>query len=289
MQKFSLFFSIPEMTRFFRSYTRMVALVLAIFAAGMISTHAIAAETVVVGGTGCATGGIRKVSVAYHKKHPSVEFKFLPSLGSGGGIKALLAGSLDISLSARQLKDDERAAGAEAREYARTPFVFITSEKDAPNGLTLKEIVPIYSGAVTKWPDGDPIRVVLRPESDTDTALLRSMSPDMNAAVASALTREGMLVAMTDQENADLLAKLKDGFGVGALSQIISEARPLHPVKLDNVVPSVKTLKDGSYPYKKSLYAITRKARPAVRAFVDFLASPEARAILIETGHLPQP
>lgn len=250
------------------------------------SSEAQAGESIVVGGTGCAAGGIKLVAGAYRKHHPDVEFRFLPSLGSSGGIKALLAGSLDIALSARPLKDEERANGADAFAYARTPFVFAVSRGQTQSAFTLDQVVAIYAGEMRQWPDGRQLRLVLRPESDTDTAILRSMSPSMEKAVNAAHKREGMLIAITDQENADLLINVKGSFGAMALSQILSEHLSLKAITLDGVAPSVKTVVDGTYPHAKTLYVVTRRADAKTRGFLRFLASPEARAILTRNGHV---
>ncbi len=240
-----------------------------------------------IGGTGCALGGIKEVAVAFQKKHPEISIRIIPSLGSGGGIRAALAGSLDIALSARPLTDHETAAGASAIEYARTPFAFVTASVARERSITLLQAAAIYSGEMLEWPDHTPIRLIIRPESDTDTVLLKEMSPAMEKAVRRALSREGMLVAITDQENADLLAKVKGAFGAATLSQLVSEKLPLRALSLDGVQPSLASLAGGTYPYFKVYFAVTGpRSSPAAKRFVDFLFSPEGRAVLTRTGHL---
>jgi phosphate transport system substrate-binding protein len=245
-------------------------------------------ETIIIGGTGCALGGMREVAGAFQKHHPGTAIKFIPSLGSGGGMKALLAGSLDLALSARPLTDQEKAAGADASPYARSPFVFAIAKSAKAYPVTLKQVASIYAGEQLAWPDGTPIRLVLRPESDTDTVLLKKMSPDMELAIRKALSREGMLVAITDQENADILSKVRGAFGGVALAQIVSEKRPLQPLPLDNVSPGLTALEQGTYPFSKTFYVVFARSRnnPAVRQFLAFLFAPEGRAILARTGHL---
>ncbi len=71
------------------------------------------AETLKIGGTGGALGTMQILGRAFEKQHAGVSVEILPSLGSGGGIKAVLAGAIDIGLSARRLKAKERDAGVE--------------------------------------------------------------------------------------------------------------------------------------------------------------------------------
>ncbi len=240
-----------------------------------------------VGGTGCALGGMKEVARAYEKRHPGVKLIFAPSLGSSGGIEALLADTIDVALSARALKDVELKQGAVSVEYARTPFVFVTSRKGHARDLTLDQLVSIYRGEIKTWPDGVPLRVILRPAGDTDTAFLKSLSPEMDKAVGEALNRAGMVTAVTDQENADMIEKIRGGFGLSTLAQVHSEQRHLSILHMNGVTPGIATLASGSYPYFKTLYAVTGpKGDSEVRDFISFLGSSDARAILTKSGHL---
>jgi phosphate transport system substrate-binding protein len=270
-------------------WMRMVAAV-GLLSAAIPAGPACAGEkstVIVIGGTGSALGGMKEIAKAFRKEHPEITVSFVPSLGSSGGIKAALSGSLDLALSARTLTDSEREQGASAVEYARTPFLFTTKDASHAAPLTLRKVASIYGGDAPQWPDGAPLRLVLRPEKDMDTLLLRSMSPEMDIAVQKAVRRQGLLVAVTDQENADALVKVKGAFGATTLAQILAEQRPLVPLSLDGVAPGVDALAEGRYPFSKVFYAIsTPRSSSATRQFIEYLVSPKARAILTRTGHL---
>src|SRR5512135_1000960 len=107
---------------------------------------------IMIGGTGSALGGMREIAKAFRKEHPEITVSFVPSLGSSGGIKAALAGSLDLALSARPLTDSERERGALAVEYARTPFLFATKDASHAASLTLRKVASIYGGEAPQWP-----------------------------------------------------------------------------------------------------------------------------------------
>ncbi len=244
------------------------------------------AVTIRIGGTGCALGGIRAVAQAFEKRNPGIKIKVLPSLGSGGGIRALFSGALDIALSARQLTEAERSQGAEATEYARTPFVFATSDRTETGAVSLHQVAAIYRGDKQRWPDGTPIRLVLRPETDADMQFLRTLSPAMEKAVSHALLQNGMIMASTDQDNADLLGSIRGAFGACTTAQIESEKRRLRPLTLDGVSPSLTNLANGTYPYSKIFFAVVWHANPATRSFLRYLQSSEGSTILRRTGHL---
>ncbi|MDP2026104.1 substrate-binding domain-containing protein [Sulfuriferula sp.] len=261
-----------------------------LFLAGLISASANSAElaastTIRIGGSGGALATMQILGQAFNKIHPNVSVVIVPSLGSGGGIKAMLAGAIDLAISGRALKDTERAQGALATEYARTPFVFATGMRNSVSAITTHELVKIYTGETRTWPDGKPLRLVLRPENESDMDIVKSLSPKMNQAVKTALAREGMIMAMTDQDSADNLENIPGAIGTTTLAQIISEQRALKPLTLNGATPSLAALAEGTYPYFKPLFMVTRpKPNPVTQAFSSFVRSAEGRQILAKNG-----
>lgn len=243
----------------------------------------LAEEPVRVGGTGGALSAIKLLAAEFSKTHPGTTVKIMPSMGSTGGIKAVSAGDIDIGLSSRPLSETEQ--GLIARVFGRSPLVFATMHNKA-SGFTLKELADIYGGTIGNWQDKQPIRVVLRPATEFDIMLLKSMSPEMERAVSDALARKGMIRAVTDQDSADAIETVPGALGTTTLAQIISEKRPLKVLTVNGVRPSLETLKNGSYPFFKTYYLITKPApRPAAKAFIDFVISGPGRGILNRSGY----
>jgi phosphate transport system substrate-binding protein len=148
-----------------------------------------AAEVLRIGGTGSTLGGMQRLADAFRSQHPDIDLVILPSLGSGGGIKALIAGKTDLSVSARPMNAAEAAAGLVEHEYARTPLVFATHLNTAADGVTLAQVANAYRGDVASWPDGSRLRLVMRPPSEADTAFADAVSEmDEAAATPSAAT-----------------------------------------------------------------------------------------------------
>ena len=138
-----------------------------------------------------------------------------------------------------------------------------------------------------EWPDGSHLRLIIRPAAEAGTLILRRMSAEMNRAVDAALTRKGLTVAITDQENVGLIEKLPGSFGAAPLCQLISENRSVKVLSLDGVEPSVEMLALGMYPYYKELYLITGpKASPAVAEFIGHIFSRQGKSFLTRSGYL---
>lgn len=227
---------------------------------------------------------MRILGEAFRKTHPDTRIVLYPGMGSSGGVKAALAGRLDIGLSGRPLNGEERARGARETKYARTPFVFAVNRTVGITGLPLGGLAAIYAGR-RDWENGKRIRLVLRPPEDSDIPILKRMSPAMSAAVDIAMRRNGMIVATTDHEAADAIENVPGAIGGTTLSLVLSEKRALRVLALDGVVPSVRTMTDRSYPYAKTFYMVTRSnPSAAVRRFMDFVRSPAGAAILSRNG-----
>jgi len=257
-------------------------------AAFLTNQPAAVAEVIRIGGTGSALGTISLLTTAFEKRHPGIKITILPSIGSSGAIKAVSLGALDIGLVSRELKPAELELGLLIASYARTPFVFVAGKNVPVSGLRHEELVKIFKGEIWKWPDGGRVRLVLRPAADADTIIVRDISSEMSVAMAGALSREGMLMALTNQEALDLMEKTPGSVGFSSLSQIKSENRSLKMLSYNGVSPSAKSLENGTYPLSLKLSLITKPERsPSVRRFIDFVRSPEGRIILTKTGNVP--
>jgi phosphate transport system substrate-binding protein len=247
-----------------------------------------ASEVLRISGSGSALGSIRQLATAFEKAHPGQAIRLLPSLGSSGAIKAVAEGALDIGISGRPLKPGEQARGLLSLTYARTAFVFAAGPGVKVASVTASELARIYRGETSTWPDGGRIRLVLRPDADVDTLFVRSISPELDAAVGLALSREGMLMAATNQDCNEMLARTPGSIGPTSLTQLVTESFAVHPLAWDGVAPTLQNLDSGAYPLSKPFRLVVRASpTPAVRRFIDFLGTAEAKRVLEQTGNLP--
>lgn len=270
---------------------RSINRVLTAFQAGVLlglsfATFPAVADTVKTGGTGSGLGVMKVLAEAYQASRPDTRIMIVPSLGSSGGIKATAAGVLDIGLSGRPLKPAERGLPLTEREVARTPLVLASMR--AHSGFTPQDIARIFEGTLNTWPDGSALRPVLRPESDSETQLLRAISPAIDRALTLAHARPGVHVAVTDQDSADAIEQIPGALGTTTLALILSEKRRIKALPLNGVAPSVPALASGNYPYYKPLYVVMpHNPSEAARDFVAFILSGQGARILADKGYLP--
>lgn len=251
------------------------------------ATRSHAVEMLRVGGTGASTGMSRIIGSVYSRRVGVAGIEVVEGLGSGGGIKAVTAGAVDISFSSRPLTEKEQRKGIVASPILRTPFVAVTSHPDARD-LRAADFSNYYGWAEAKWADGTPVKIILRPKSESDTKLMEKFFPGMAEAIEAARARGEVPVAQTDQDNVTMAEVTRGSLTSGTMLQMLAENRPVRIMSFDGVAPTVEAMVSGEYPYSKTLYIVHAESpSPAVADFAAFLRSPAGIAELAKIGAAP--
>ncbi|GAB4374157.1 MAG: substrate-binding domain-containing protein [Kiloniellaceae bacterium] len=275
----------PQFSTFRRGVPLAVLLLLAMATAPLPGR---AADSVLrIGGTGAALSLMAHLGGVFRREHPDVAVEVLPSLGSGGGIRALAEGVLDLAVSARPLKAQEAAEGLQALPLWRTPFVIVSSLRN-PTPIAADRLAGLFGDPAARWPDGTPVHIILRPTSESDSALLARSFAGMEEALARARLRPEVPVAQTDQENLRLAGEIGGSLTAATLVQVISEYAAVTVLPIDGIAPTLDNLESGRYPHAKEMILVRRAGdHPALDRFVAFLASPAGSRIIRESGAVP--
>ncbi|HYD71339.1 PstS family phosphate ABC transporter substrate-binding protein [Azospirillum sp.] len=271
-----------------RSWIQRVAIVL-LACHFQLLPGAARAETLTMGGVGWSLGVMRHMADAYTRRHPDVTIVIPPSVGSNGGIRTLLAGKFDASFSSRGLTAEEQAQGAVAIPLFKTPFVLaVSTEVRGDVGLTKEEVVRAFDLAIPSWPDGTPLRILFRPESEAANGALKQHFPGIATVLEEGRKRRGAIVLQTDQEAMTQGERVPGTIVPATLAGILGEGRALKPVAIDGVAPTVPALESGAYPMWMAMRVIVAPhTGEAARAFIEFSRSAEGRSILSRYGALP--
>lgn len=247
----------------------------------------LAAAELRVAGTGAGLGVVTELADRYRRAHPELKVEIHPSLGSSGALKALKAGAIEVAISARPLKEDEKAAGLTQTPMSRTALALVTSYRTPPASLSSEQVMAIYGASPPPWSDGVPLRVVLRPESDTDTRLLRNAIPSIGGNLERLYASGSVPTAATDQDAANQIASIPGSFGLLSLSLVTELGGALRVVSFNGVKPSLETVASGSYPMIKSFYlVVSAKAGDVVQGFLRYARSREAQEVFRRHGHV---
>lgn len=245
----------------------------------IVALPAYANDKIKIGGTGSGLELVRQLGNLYAKQHQNLDILVVPSLGSTGGIKALQAGALDLAISARPVKPEEKEV--KSIHLCRTPVAFAVHPASTVSAIHTNDLVQLYGNASQIWPDGGRVRVLLRPDAEIDTILLRSISPAVDQSVSQAKARPGMLMAVTDQDNLKLLQTTPGAFGMTTLAMATAEQAKVRLVSFNGTKPTLQTLIQGHYPLVRDYYLVTRPpVRKPTQNIINFVRSAKAIALM---------
>ena len=266
---------------------RALTLGLAMTTLGAFNMAAAAQDRLRVTGTGSGTGGMQLLMESFMRANPGVHGEVLPALGSSGGIRAVIDGKIELAVSNRVPNDKERSMTALNHvAYARTPFVIAVHKDLGVNSITSDQLAGLYGDGKQNFSNGRRARPVLRLSDATDTAIIKSISPAVAAAIDAAASRRGMLDGTTDSDTADLIERTPGAFGPSTLALIESEKRPLTALAIDGIEPTLANLVSGQWKLHKPLYMVwADKPSAQLQRFVAFVQSADGRRILAAAGH----
>jgi phosphate transport system substrate-binding protein len=257
----------------------------ALFFAGPL--HVLAVDEIRINGSGTCLQMMKPLIEGFSRETRGVAVQMEKPLGSAGAIKALLAGAIDIAVVSRPLKPEETAQGAKFRDFGRTPLAIVTEISLPLKNISTRELEDIYSGKTLKWPNGEIIRIIMRPNEDADTRIMKSLSPGMIDAIAQAQQRRGLMIAVTDPESDEAITKIKGAIGASGLVGLIVSKLPLNVLTLNGVKPSRENLAKGTYPLAKDISFVTTGKLPDTgERLLSFIYSKRGRSIAEKAGVL---
>ena len=210
--------------------------------------------------------------------------------GTGGGFKKFCRGQTDIVNASRPIlkkeMDECKAAGV---QYVEMPVAFdaltvvVNPKNDWSKTITVEELKkmwePAAQGKVTRWNQINPswpdeAFKLYGPGSDSGT-----FDYFTEAIVGKAKSSRGDFTASEDDNVlVQGVASDKNGLGFFGFAYYIENQKKLKAVAVDGgkgpVLPSVKTVEDGSYqPLSRPIFIyvnIKSADRPEVKEFVEF-------------------
>lgn len=254
----------------------------ALVAAGVAAMAGPAAgATLKVVGTGDGLEMLRAVAALYLAE--TGEEVMLPaSIGSGGGIAAVAAGTEQLARVARPLKDTEKEAGLVAVPLASLRSAFMVHPNVGVGELTAEQVTAIYAGTITDWSEvgGPPmkIRVVRREDADSTLQGLRNGMPGWKDLVITDRSK----TAVTTQDAVDTVRSVEGAIGFAPYSTSLDADTKV--LKIDGLKPT-----DPGYPSAVEL-GFVYKTGATGREVDDFIAwatSDKAKRLLAAYGAVP--
>ncbi len=236
----------------------------------------------------------------YMDRYPHVRISVTGG-GSGTGIAALINGTVDIANASREMKpveiDDAESRGVSPVEFvvAQDAIAVVVHLSNPVDRLTFQQISDIYAGEITNWEEvgGDdrPI-VLLSRESNSGTYVyFLENVVRMGNDESDLLFSPGTLLMPSSEGITSEVSENPNAIGYDGLGYVTAEQKVVAVAREADgpyVLPSVKTVNDGSYPIARPLYVYTAgEPTGHIAAYLEWIRD-EGQVLVSELGFVPR-
>ncbi len=266
---------------------KKILLFVVLLAVSLSATAGAAVGTLVLDGS-TTVGPLAKTFAAYFTKKYGVRVTVSES-GSGNGAKSLINGSCTIATMSRVMKAAEIAAARQkgvnpvASVVALDGLAMVVHPANTVRSLTKAQISSIYRGSITNWREvGGPNAriVVIQRESNSGT----------EESFKELVIGKGVQItgnAETQSSNGSVKSRVSTTLSaIGFLGHGFVDGS-VKVVAVNGILPTVTTVKNGSYPVSRPLYFYTNgQPSGVVKQFVDLPKSAEGKRMITELGFI---
>ncbi|MBI4699832.1 MAG: substrate-binding domain-containing protein [Deltaproteobacteria bacterium] len=239
-------------------------------------------------GSGSNVALTRLLVGAYQARSPRPSIVVHRSIGSGGAVRAVRDGVVDLGLVSRPLQEAERQLGLIVIPYARVAVIVAAHPSVAQEGLSRAELLAIFRGEQREWPDGSRLVLLLREAGDSGNLALEGWLPELVAARREAERRGLGRILYSDAEMQAALTNTEGAIGLFDLGALVSQNLAIKALALDGHKPSADNLGSGAYPVFKDLaFVAARRPEGPVAGLLRFVFSAEGEQTIRAAGYLP--
>ena len=246
------------------------------------STAAALSGNVATGGSTSMKNVIAALTEGFAEVEPGVTVSYDPT-GSGASITGATDKTLDIGLSSRALKDDEKA-DVDGTTIALDGIAIIVNNASKVEDLTVDQLKQMFTGEITNWSevggdDGEIVLIGREAGSGTRDGFESIVDVKDSCKYAQELTATGAVISAVE---ANPLA-----IGYASLSAVGDTVKM---VTVGGVECSEETVKDGSYEVQRPFVFVTNKSvalSEQAQAFFDFATSADAADLIRTAGAVP--
>ena len=246
------------------------------------SSTAALSGNVATGGSTSMKNVIAALTEGFAEVEPGVTVSYDPT-GSGAGITGATDKTLDIGLSSRALKDDEKA-DVDGTTIALDGIAIIVNNASKVEDLTVDQLKQMFTSEITNWSevggdDGEIVLIGREAGSGTRDGFESIVDVKDSCKYAQELTATGAVISAVE---ANPLA-----IGYASLSAVGDTVKM---VTVGGVECSEETVKDGSYEVQRPFVFVTNKSvalSEQAQAFFDFATSADAADLIRTAGAVP--
>ena len=237
---------------------------------------------VATGGSTSMKNVIAALTEGFAEVEPGVTVSYDPT-GSGAGITGATDKTLDIGLSSRALKDDEKN-DVDGTIVALDGIAIVVNKNSKVADLTVEQLKKMFTGEITNWKDvgGEDAEIVLigREAGSGTRDGFESITKTKDACqYRQELTSTGDVITTVSQN--------PNAIGYASLAAIKDSVKAL---TVNGVVPTEATVKDGTYLVQRPFVLVTKEGTAlseTAQKFFNFAISADAASIISAAGAVP--
>ncbi len=234
-------------------------------------------HTVTVAGSTSVMPFTEKLAEHFMVDHPDFVID-VQGGGSTAGIQACFNNTVNIGMSSRQLKDDEKQLNQIIICYDGISFV--VNPKNPITAMSLKDVRDIFSGKIKNWSElgwiDRRIDAVTREEGSGTRGSFEEL------VMKGEEIDDGIMVQDSNGSVKEVVAT--DPYAIGYISLGLVDAK-VKAVTIDGVGPSIETIKLGEYKIVRPfLYVTHGELDDSGQKFVNFVLSEAGQNVLKKEG-----
>ncbi|PKL58138.1 MAG: phosphate-binding protein [Methanomicrobiales archaeon HGW-Methanomicrobiales-5] len=250
-------------------------------------------QTIKISGSTTVLPIVQKAADQYMAAHPDADIQ-VSGGGSGVGIQAIGAKTVDIGMSSREVTKDEmtKNPGFIVTPVAQDGIAVIVNPANTIQYITLDQAKDIYLGKITKWteipganvPNTNNQIVIIGRDSASGT---RSYFDE--SVLLKATPTNKMLEKNSNGAVLQTVAQTPGSIGyvsIGFVSKDV-KALPIWYNAQKIVAPNLDTVKTRTYPVSRELYIITNGPATGLTSdFIKYILSAAGQKIVADEGYV---
>lgn len=204
-------------------------------------------------------------------------FSKVQTLGSTEGFKAMMGGEVAMVGMARLLTAAERGQKPYGITFGFDLYVVYVHAKNPLKNLSEEQLKDIFTGKITDWQEvggpSAPIAVVIG-----DPKIRSTVTEFRRTIMENAEYAPSVQIMSTFTETLNYVAQHEHAITFASTAQ---KPTGVQVVTIDNVVPSLEAVRDGTYRFQRPMSLMTKEVpKGDVQKFFAFVQSQEGQAIV---------
>ncbi len=250
-------------------------------------------QTIKISGSTTVLPIVQKAADQYMATHPDADIQ-ISGGGSGVGIQAIGAKTVDIGMSSREVTKDEmkKYPAFVVTSVAQDGIAVVVNPVNEIQYITLDQIKGIYLGTITKWTQITGANV---PNTNNQIVIIgRDSASGTRAYFDETILLKATPTKMMLEKNSNgavlqTVAQTPGSIGYVSIGFVSKEVKAL-PIWYNAqkfVAPTIDNVKTKTYPISRDLYVITNgKPTGLTGDFIKYILSPEGQKIVADEGYV---